>query len=41
MMKEKTADWLIMLSKIASWVLSVLAIYWIILKLTNHSPTTD
>jgi glucan phosphoethanolaminetransferase (alkaline phosphatase superfamily) len=32
---------LMIISKILFWLLSCLAIYWIILKLTDHSPTVE
>jgi amino acid transporter len=41
MMRKETTDWMVAVSKILSWILSIIAIYWILLKLTNHSPTTD
>jgi len=40
-MKEEIIDWLIICSKIIFWLLAVIVIYWIILKLTNHSPTME
>ncbi|MBW2971958.1 hypothetical protein KY359_02880 [Candidatus Woesearchaeota archaeon] len=38
-MNKNFIDWLIITSKLLMWGLSILATYWIILKLTNHSPT--
>ena len=37
----KRRDWIGILSKIVFWILSAIVIYWIILKLTDHSPTYD
>ena len=40
-MRQKLIEWLIIGSKIASWLFAGTVIYWIILKLTGHSPTVD
>lgn len=40
-MNRKLLDLIIIVSKLLTWGLSVLVIYWIILKLTNHSPTIE
>jgi hypothetical protein len=32
-------DAFLIVTKVLTWTLSVIAIYWLILKLTNHSPT--
>lgn len=40
-MNKDLINWMIITSKLLMWGLSILAIYWIILKLTNHSPTIE
>lgn len=40
-MREKVLFWVTLTAKVVMWILSVLAIYWIILKLTDHSPASD
>ena len=37
----KMLEWIQIGAKILFWCLSVILIYWLILKLTGHSPTTD
>ena len=33
--------WVTLVSTVIFWILSIIAAYWIILKLTGHSPTSD
>ncbi len=40
-MNKDILDWVIITSKLLMWGMSILAIYWLILKLTNHSPTVE
>lgn len=40
-MNKDLLDWTIITSKLLMQVLSILAIYWLLLKLTNHSPTIE
>jgi uncharacterized membrane protein len=40
-MNKRLLDGLSIISKIVMWALGVLVIYWLILKLTGHSPTYD
>jgi hypothetical protein len=37
----KALDILINASKLVSFVLGIIVIYWLLLKITGHSPTTD
>ena len=39
LMNNRISNWAIIASKILFWIIGILAIYWLILKLTNHSPT--
>ena len=32
-------DWVLLICKLLFWFLSIWAIYWLILKVTGHSPT--
>lgn len=42
MKRHKIEDWIfIKIPTVLIWVLGIIAIYWIFLKLTNHSPTFE
>jgi len=38
-MKKKILDWIETIFKIFFWVIGALMIYWLLLKITGHSPT--
>ena len=40
-MKMRIDEIVMHISKMLAWILSIIAIYWLLLKLTGHSPTTD
>ncbi len=40
-MRQRLIDWLIIGSKIAEWLFACTVIYWLVLKLTGHSPTIE
>jgi hypothetical protein len=40
-MKNKTYEWIMVTSKFLFLMIAALLIYWLVLKLTNHSPTAE
>ena len=40
-MNQKILEWLIIASKLALWVFAGIIVYWLLLKLTGHSPTIE
>ena len=38
---DRTLDWVRIVSKLIVWICGSIIIYWLILKITGHSPTTD